>query len=94
MFDGMFRRLQYGNMSQVNVTVMLQEDNKAILLVSLEKSDRPYYACDGGCLDEPVQLRYCFSFLFTLFKSSNFATACGNETTNSVKLFFLLLCVV
>uniref|UniRef100_A0A1B6IKJ1 Uncharacterized protein n=1 Tax=Homalodisca liturata TaxID=320908 RepID=A0A1B6IKJ1_9HEMI len=54
--DYTFRRLQYGNLTQVNVTVQLQEDNKAILLVALEKSDRPFYACDGGCLDGPVQL--------------------------------------
>lgn len=51
-----FRRIQYGNGTQINITVQLQEDNKAILLVALDKFDRPFFACDGGCLDGPVQL--------------------------------------
>lgn len=54
--DFTFRRLNYGNMSHVNVTVKVREDNKAELEVAIDRSDRTYYACDGGCLDTPVQL--------------------------------------
>ncbi|XP_022184479.2 uncharacterized protein KIAA2013 homolog [Nilaparvata lugens] len=51
-----FRRLNYGNLTHVNVSVVLKEDNKAILNVALDRSDKSYYACDAGCLDDPVQL--------------------------------------
>jgi len=54
--DFSFRRLNYGNMTHVNITVKVREDNKAQIEVSLDRSDRTYYACDAGCLDTPVQL--------------------------------------
>lgn len=54
--DFTFRRLNYGNMSHVNISVKVREDNKAELEVAIDRSDRTYYACDGGCLDTPVQL--------------------------------------
>lgn len=54
--DFTFRRLNYGNMTHVNVTVKVREDNKAEIEVALDRSDRSYYACDGGCLDTPIQL--------------------------------------
>uniref|UniRef100_A0A1B6CR64 Uncharacterized protein n=1 Tax=Clastoptera arizonana TaxID=38151 RepID=A0A1B6CR64_9HEMI len=54
--DFSFRRINYGNATHVNISVELQEDNKAVIYVALDRSDRNYYACDGGCLDEPVEL--------------------------------------
>lgn len=55
--DFTFRRLNYGNMTHVNVTVRVrEEDNKAEIEVALDRTDRTYYACDGGCLDTPIQL--------------------------------------
>lgn len=54
--DFLFRRINYGNMTHVNISVILQEDNKAALFVALDRSDKSYYACDAGCLDSPVQL--------------------------------------
>ncbi|XP_055540844.1 uncharacterized protein KIAA2013 homolog [Wyeomyia smithii] len=51
-----FRRLNYGNMTHVNVSIAVQDDNKAVLFVALDRSDRSYYACDAGCLDMPIQL--------------------------------------
>lgn len=50
------RRLSYGNSTHVNISVVVQEDNHAVLYVALDRSDKNYYACDGGCLDKPVQL--------------------------------------
>lgn len=54
--DYLFRRINYGNMTHLNISVTVQEDNKAILEVALDRSDQSYYACDGGCLDAPVPL--------------------------------------
>lgn len=54
--DFLFRRINYGNMTHVNISVIVQEDNKAALFVALDRSDKTYYACDAGCLDPPVQL--------------------------------------
>nr|XP_029715209.1 uncharacterized protein KIAA2013 homolog [Aedes albopictus] len=51
-----FRRLNYGNMTHVNVSIAVRDDNKAVLFVALDRSDGNYYACDAGCLDPPVQL--------------------------------------
>ncbi len=56
--DFFFRRLNYGNQTHLNVSVVVGEDNKASLFISLDRGDRPYYACDAGCLDPPVKLRY------------------------------------
>lgn len=43
-------------MTHVNVTVTVRDDNKAQIEVSLDRSDRSYYACDAGCVDPSVQL--------------------------------------
>lgn len=51
-----FRRLNYGDMTHLNVSVEVTEDNKAVIYAALDRSDGQYYACDAGCLDEPVQL--------------------------------------
>ncbi|XP_064477636.1 uncharacterized protein KIAA2013 homolog isoform X1 [Ornithodoros turicata] len=53
-----FRRLCYGNSTHLNVSVILAPDNHALLQVALDRSDRQYYACDGGCLDPPVRLGF------------------------------------
>lgn len=54
--DYQFRRLNYGNMTHVNVTVMVTDDNKAVMYVALDRSDGTYYACDAGCDQDPIQL--------------------------------------
>lgn len=54
--DYTFRRLSYGNLTHVNISVVVKDDNKAALYVALDRSDKSYYACDGGCLDDPVLL--------------------------------------
>lgn len=54
--DFHFRRLNYGNMTHVNITVTVNEENIPVIDVALDRSDGSYYACDGGCLDEPVVL--------------------------------------
>ena len=39
-----------------NLSTIGQDDNRAALFVSLDKKNRDYFACDGGCLDPPVRL--------------------------------------
>ncbi|CAL1543408.1 unnamed protein product [Lymnaea stagnalis] len=51
-----FRRINYGNNTHVNISVVVGEDNKATLFVALDRNDKPYYGCDAGCLDPPVPL--------------------------------------
>lgn len=54
--DYEFRRIMYGNGTNLNISVIVREDNKAVLYVAVDRSDKNFYACDGGCLDLPVQL--------------------------------------
>ncbi|XP_014783639.1 uncharacterized protein KIAA2013 homolog isoform X2 [Octopus bimaculoides] len=54
--DFFFRRINYGNNTHLNISVIVGEDNKANLFVSLDRNNRPYYACDAGCIDPPVML--------------------------------------
>lgn len=54
--DYLFRRLNYGNKTHVNITISVRDDNKAVMFVALDRSDQSYYACDAGCLDEPILL--------------------------------------
>lgn len=56
--DLLFHRLNYGNNTHVNISVIVDLDNKAVIRVSLDRNDRPYYACDAGCIDAPIALRY------------------------------------
>ena len=43
-------------MTHINVSIEVTDDNRAMIYVALDRSDGKYYACDGGCLDEPVAL--------------------------------------
>ncbi|XP_013410708.1 uncharacterized protein KIAA2013 homolog [Lingula anatina] len=54
--DYYFRRINYGNNTHVNISVIVGDDNKAVLFASLDRNDKVYFACDAGCLDPPVQL--------------------------------------
>lgn len=52
-----YSRINYGNMTHINVSVSVTDDNKAVLHVALDRSNGQFYACDAGCLDDPVRLR-------------------------------------
>ncbi|XP_053384507.1 uncharacterized protein KIAA2013 homolog isoform X3 [Mercenaria mercenaria] len=54
--DFNFHRINYGNNTHLNISVLVGDDNKANIYVSLDRNDKPYYACDAGCLDPPTQL--------------------------------------
>ncbi|XP_013091459.2 uncharacterized protein KIAA2013 homolog isoform X1 [Biomphalaria glabrata] len=51
-----FRRVNYGNNTHLNISVVVGDDNKASIYVALDRNDKPYYGCDAGCLDPPIQL--------------------------------------
>ncbi|XP_034939799.1 uncharacterized protein KIAA2013 homolog [Chelonus insularis] len=57
----LFRRINYGNITHVNISVTVGNDNRAILSVALDRSDSDYYACDAGCLDSPVLLSQSYT---------------------------------
>jgi hypothetical protein len=55
----MFRNLNYANLTYFNISIEVNDDdNHAKLYVTMEKvnSNRNFYACDAGCIDEPVEL--------------------------------------
>lgn len=56
--DYYIRRVRYNENSLLNITICLGEDNKASIFVALDKNSgkQDFFACDGGCLDSPVQL--------------------------------------
>ncbi|KAK6643145.1 hypothetical protein RUM43_004648 [Polyplax serrata] len=45
----LFRHINYGNLTHVNISVVLKEDLKTVIDVSIDRSGRNYYACDAGC---------------------------------------------
>ncbi|KAK0087982.1 hypothetical protein PV325_013531 [Microctonus aethiopoides] len=57
----LFRRINYGNITHVNISVIVGEDNRAVLSVALDQSDSDYYGCDAGCLDSPVPLSQLYT---------------------------------
>ena len=59
--DYFWRRLNYGNNTHLNLSVIVDDDNKAQLRAALDRNDRAYFACDAGCLDKPVQLGYVYN---------------------------------
>ncbi|CAG2102542.1 unnamed protein product [Medioppia subpectinata] len=54
------RRIIYGNETLINITVALQDNNKAQIFVSMDKkaANKQFFACDAGCLDAPVILSF------------------------------------
>ena len=59
--DYLFRRISYGNVTHLNISVTVREDNRAVLGVALDKSDSVYFGCDAGCLDAPVSLSQSYT---------------------------------
>ncbi|XP_015594642.1 uncharacterized protein KIAA2013 homolog [Cephus cinctus] len=59
--DYLFRRISYGNVTHVNISVVVGDDNRAVLGVALDRSDSIYFGCDAGCLDAPVPLTQSYT---------------------------------
>ena len=55
----MFRNLNYANLTFFNISIEVNDDdNHAKLYVTMDKvnNNKNFYACDAGCIDEPVEL--------------------------------------
>lgn len=48
-------------MTHLNISVTVNEDNRAVLGVALDRSDSTYFGCDAGCLDDPVSLTQSYT---------------------------------
>ena len=69
--DYFWRRLNYGNNTHLNLSVIVDDDNKAQLRAALDRNDRAYFACDAGCLDKPVQLGYVITvYVYNPYRQS------------------------
>lgn len=71
-----FRNLNYSNITSFNISVEVDYENHAKLYVSMSRYDssEKFYACDAGCLDDPVQLKSNIVFEFPV-KLTNPITA-------------------
>lgn len=83
--DYFFRRINYGNNTHVNISVRVGDDNKAILYVSLDRNFQPYYACDAGCLDPPMQLRSVVAPVLDVTPLSELGAAERTKGQNALK---------
>jgi hypothetical protein len=56
--DYFLRRVRYSNRTSINVTMSVGEDNKASIYVVLDRNTdgQEFFACDAGCLDDPIVL--------------------------------------
>lgn len=54
--DYFMRRVRYGNATHLNISIVVQSDNRAVIEVTLDQKNQDYFACDAGCLDPPVRL--------------------------------------
>lgn len=54
----LIRRLMYDDKTLLNISVIINDENKALIRVSIENHNKlkEYYACDAGCLDAPIHL--------------------------------------
>ncbi|CAF0867941.1 unnamed protein product [Didymodactylos carnosus] len=54
--DMLFYRINFGKNLQLNITLQVELDNRAVIYASVDKDDSNSYACDAGCLDAPAKL--------------------------------------
>jgi hypothetical protein len=56
--DMFFRSIHFGKSSSVNISITVNQDNRAVIDVSIDNDDGHAYACDAGCLDQPTKLGF------------------------------------
>ena len=44
--------MSYGNATHLNISIVVSNDNKPIILAALDRRNKDYFACDAGCLGE------------------------------------------
>lgn len=60
--DMFFRSIIFGKQNHVNISITVGHDNRAVIDVSIDNPNAEAYACDAGCLDSPMKLRYVLVF--------------------------------
>lgn len=56
--DMLFRSINFGKHYHVNISITVGHDNRAVIDVSVDNENAQVYACDAGCLDSPMNLRF------------------------------------
>ncbi|CDW52035.1 DUF2152 domain containing protein [Trichuris trichiura] len=68
--DCLFRNVQFVKGIAVNIWVQVNADDKAVLYVNVNRTEtkgNALLACDAGCLDNPIELRYVVWLLCIIF---------------------------
>ena len=56
--DMFFRSINFGKQYHLNIRIIVEIDNRAVIDVSIDTDQSQAYACDAGCLDPPKKLGY------------------------------------
>ena len=56
--DMFFRSINFGKQYHLNIRIVVEVDNRAVIDISIDTDQSQAYACDAGCLDPPKKLRY------------------------------------
>lgn len=56
--DMFFRSIHFGKQYLLNISITVGHDNRAVIDVSIDTDNGQAYACDAGCLDTPIKLRF------------------------------------
>jgi hypothetical protein len=60
--DMFFRSINFGKQYQINISITVEHDNRAVIDVSIDNENGQAYACDAGCLDPPRKLGFVIVF--------------------------------
>lgn len=55
--DMIFRSIHFGKQYHLNISIIVEHDNRAAINVSIDNENGQAYACDAGCIDPPRQLK-------------------------------------
>jgi hypothetical protein len=56
--DMLLRSIHFGKQSRINISIIVDHDNRAVIDVSIDNDREQAYACDAGCLDQPTKLGF------------------------------------
>lgn len=56
--DMFFHSIHFGKDASLNISITVGTDNRAVIDVTIDNEKGQVYACDAGCLDPPIKLRF------------------------------------
>jgi hypothetical protein len=56
--DMFFRSIHFAKQYYINISITVGHDNRAVIDVSIDSENSHAYACDAGCLDSSIKLRF------------------------------------